>query len=110
GNDLPGAFSHATNWQADGMVLLPIAQVQLFLNAGIVALAMQSRLPVIYPNTPYVEDGGLMAFNFSMSEVLRRGAALADKILRGAHLGDLPFEQPRELSLWSTSRLRTVSV
>jgi hypothetical protein len=34
-----------------------------------------------------------------MSEVYDRAADLADRILRGAHLADLPFEQPTRFRL-----------
>jgi ABC-type uncharacterized transport system substrate-binding protein len=102
--DLPSAFADALNWRADAMLLLPINMVQIFLSAGIVELAAKSKLPVIYPVTPFVEDGGLMAYAASRPEPLRRGAALVDRVLRGAHPGDLPFEQTATFDLFVNRR------
>jgi putative ABC transport system substrate-binding protein len=56
--------------------------------------AATHRLPAIYENDTYVRDGGLMSYGPDISEGLRRVAALEDRILKGAKLADLPFEQP----------------
>ena len=54
----------------------------------------KSRLPVIYPNTSFVEDGGLMSYGPNTADNYRRAATYVDKILKGAKPADLPIEQP----------------
>jgi putative tryptophan/tyrosine transport system substrate-binding protein len=57
-------------------------------------LAVKSRLPVIFPQSEYVEAGGLMAYGVSMTDLYRRAATYVDKILKGTKPADIPVEQP----------------
>jgi putative ABC transport system substrate-binding protein len=59
-------------------------------------LAAKSRLPVMYPQGEYVEDGGLITYGPSMTDLFRRAAMYVDKILKGAKPADLPVEQPKK--------------
>jgi putative ABC transport system substrate-binding protein len=60
----------------------------------IVALVNAARLPAIYPEREYVEDGGLMAYGANVPDTFRRAADYVDRILKGASPGDLPVQQP----------------
>jgi putative ABC transport system substrate-binding protein len=60
----------------------------------IVALALKSRLPAMYPRNEYVQDGGLMSYAASLTDLSRRAAIYVDKILKGAKPSDIPIEQP----------------
>jgi putative ABC transport system substrate-binding protein len=57
-------------------------------------LAVKSRLPAVYAQSEYVEDGGLMVYGVSYPDLFRRAAAYVHKILKGAKPADLPVEQP----------------
>jgi putative ABC transport system substrate-binding protein len=57
-------------------------------------LANKYRLPAIYPQKEFVEDGGLMAYGLEGPAVYRRAAIYVDKILKGTKPADLPVEQP----------------
>jgi putative ABC transport system substrate-binding protein len=65
----------------------------------IAGLALKSGLPVIYPASQYVEDGGLMSYGVSIADLDRRAAIYVDKILKGAKPADLPVEQPTKFEL-----------
>ena len=64
----------------------------------IVDLAAKNRLPGIYYSTEFVEDGGMMSYATSITDLSRRAATYVDKILKGAKPAELPVEQQRKLS------------
>jgi putative ABC transport system substrate-binding protein len=64
-----------------------------------IVLAAQHRLPAIYENKEFVQDGGLISYGPDIPEMTRRAATFVDKILTGAKPGDLPIEQPTQFEL-----------
>jgi putative tryptophan/tyrosine transport system substrate-binding protein len=56
--------------------------------------AAKSRLPAMYPQSDYVDAGGLMSYGTNVDDMYRRAATCVDKILKGAKPADLPVEQP----------------
>ena len=91
--DIETAFRAASKGRADGLLVLqsPVFNSQ---RAQIANLAQKSRLPAAYPRREFVEDGGLMSYGVSISDLDRRAATYVDKILKGAKPADLPVEQP----------------
>ncbi len=59
----------------------------------IVELAGKYRLPSIYFQTEFVDEGGLMSYGVDYDDLYRRSAVYVDKILRGAKPADLPVQQ-----------------
>jgi putative ABC transport system substrate-binding protein len=59
----------------------------------IVELAGKHRLPAIYYQKEFVDDGGLMSYGADFPELFRRGAHYVDKILKRAKPADLPVQQ-----------------
>jgi putative tryptophan/tyrosine transport system substrate-binding protein len=59
----------------------------------IVELAVKYRLPAIYPDKEFVDEGGLMSYGADSTDQFRRAAVYVDKILRGAKPVDLPVQQ-----------------
>ena len=51
-------------------------------------------MPVIYPQSDYPRDGGLLSYGPDHVDILRRAATYVDRILRGAKPGDLPVQLP----------------
>ena len=56
-------------------------------------LAVKYRLPAIYPDKGYVDEGGLMSYGTETTDGYRLAAVYADKILKGAKPADLPVQQ-----------------
>jgi putative ABC transport system substrate-binding protein len=65
----------------------------------IVALVNQARLPAIYPEREYVDDGGLMVYGANVPDNFRRAADYVDRILKGAKPGELPIQEPVRFDL-----------
>ncbi|MGZ9219870.1 MAG: ABC transporter substrate-binding protein [Candidatus Binatia bacterium] len=59
----------------------------------IAALAGQYRLPAIYFQKEFVDEGGLMAYGVDYDDLYRGAAVYVDKILKGAKPADLPVQQ-----------------
>jgi putative tryptophan/tyrosine transport system substrate-binding protein len=60
----------------------------------ILALVEAARLPAIYPEREYADEGGLIAYGPNVPDNFRRAAAYVDQILKGAKAGDLPLQEP----------------
>jgi putative tryptophan/tyrosine transport system substrate-binding protein len=65
----------------------------------IVEFAAKNKLPAIYSNEEFVEDGGLMSYATNIPDLHRRAATYVDKILKGTKPTDLPVEQPTKFEL-----------
>src|SRR4029434_553675 len=59
----------------------------------IVELAGKYRLPAIYPEKEFIDEGGLMSYGADYDDLYRRAAVYVDKILKGAKPADLPVQQ-----------------
>jgi putative ABC transport system substrate-binding protein len=71
----------------------------IFHSAEITKLAARYRLPAMYLERRYVDDGGLLSYGMNSADILRRAGAYIDKILKGEKPGDLPVEQPTRFEL-----------
>jgi putative ABC transport system substrate-binding protein len=59
----------------------------------IVELAVKYRLPAIYVQKEFVDEGGLMSYGVDFDDLYRRAAVYVDKILKDAKPADLPVQQ-----------------
>jgi putative tryptophan/tyrosine transport system substrate-binding protein len=59
----------------------------------IVELAAKHRLPAIYFQKEFVDEGGLMSYGVDYDDLFRKSARYVDKILKGAKPADLPVQQ-----------------
>jgi ABC-type uncharacterized transport system substrate-binding protein len=90
---LENAFQTAKQKQVKA--IMPLALRAFFAERKrIVELAGKYRLPAIYPNKEYVDDGGLMSYGPDYDDSYRVVAVYVDKILKGAKPAELPVQQP----------------
>ena len=96
--DIETAFRAASTGRADGVLTLnsPVLSSQ---RAQLVQAAVKNRLPVIYHQGRFVEEGGFMYYGVNLLDLDRRSATYVDKILKGAKPADLPVEQPTKFEL-----------
>jgi putative ABC transport system substrate-binding protein len=95
---IEAAFQTATKKRADAVFLLtgPIFVSQ---RKQIAEFGRKSRLATISYRPDFVEDGGLVSYAPSLTDLSRRAAVYVDKILKGAKPADLPVEQPTKFEL-----------
>ena len=65
----------------------------------IVERAARHRLPTMFEIRQSVDDGGLMSYGASTTDMHRRAAFYVDKIFKGTKPADLPVEQPTKFAL-----------
>ena len=80
----------------DKLDALLVARSQVILNhrGRVIGYAAKRRLPTIFAESLFVEDGGLMSYGADIQDLYRRAATYVDKILKGAKPGELPIERP----------------
>jgi putative tryptophan/tyrosine transport system substrate-binding protein len=78
---------------ADAVVVVPDGMFYSY-RRDIIGLVNAARLPAIYPERDYADDGGLMAYGANVADNFRRAAGYVDRILKGARPGDLPIQEP----------------
>jgi len=59
----------------------------------IVELAGKYRLPAIYFQKEFVDEGGLMSYGADFDDLYRKAAHYVDRILKGTKPADLPVQQ-----------------
>ena len=65
----------------------------------IIDFAARQRLPVVYTQSGWAAQGGLIEYAPNQPEMYRRLGAYVDRILRGARPADLPVEQPSKYEM-----------
>jgi ABC-type uncharacterized transport system substrate-binding protein len=96
--DIETAFRAASKGRADAVLVLQGAVLNSH-RIQVADLAVKNRLPAVYGQPQYVEDGGLLCYAPSYTDLFRRAAVYVDKILKGAKPADLPVEQPKKFEL-----------
>jgi putative ABC transport system substrate-binding protein len=84
----PAVFSGASS--------VVVLQDGLFWNhrRDLLALVNTTRLPAIYAEREFADDGGLISYGANISDSFRRATGYVDRILKGAKPGDLPIQEP----------------
>lgn len=97
-DDIERGFATMTRERAEAVIALNdtffIQQLR-----QIAELSTRHKLPSLFGAIEYAEAGGLIGYGQNVTDNFRRAATYVDKILKGAKPGDLPIEQPTQLSL-----------
>ena len=92
-DDFNGVFETMDREKPDA-ILMVSDSLTILNRKRVFDYAAAHRLPAIYESDNIVRDGGLMSYGADQKESFRRGAAMVDRILKGAKPSDIPFEQP----------------
>jgi putative ABC transport system substrate-binding protein len=87
------SFAMAPN---GGLIKLP---PQTIFDEMIFKLAIQHRLPAMYPLRSDVAAGGLVSYSPDSRDLYQRAASYVDRLLRGAKVSDLPVQLPTKYEL-----------
>ena len=96
--DFEGVFAALARDQVGGLVVLADANTythRVLLND----LCLQRRMPSVWGGRDFLTGGGVGSYQSDFPAMLRRAAALVDKILKGEKPGAIPFEQSTKLEL-----------
>jgi putative ABC transport system substrate-binding protein len=89
---LESAFKVAKQKQV-GAIMTTVSRPFFAERKRIVELANKYRLPAIYFQKEFVDEGGLMSYGADYDDLFRRAAVYVDKILKGTKPADLPVQQ-----------------
>jgi putative tryptophan/tyrosine transport system substrate-binding protein len=87
-----------------GLVVIGSALVAVNRHS-IIALAARHKLPAVYVERFWVDDGGLVSDGPDFLDQYRRAAGYVDRILKGEKAADLPVQAPTKYEL--TINLKT---
>jgi putative ABC transport system substrate-binding protein len=95
---IDGAFLAINKERAQALIVIP-SGAYIQHREHIIKHAANNRLPAIYFQPIFIENGGLMSYAPDFADEFRRLAIYVDKILKGAKPADLPVEQPTKFEL-----------
>jgi putative ABC transport system substrate-binding protein len=92
-DDFESAFARAKRDGAQALITTPNSLITT-QQRHVLDFAAKNRLPAMYPDSEFVEAGGLMSYAPNIADLWRRAADFVDKILKGTKPADIPVEQP----------------
>ena len=102
-NELDDAFSEMTRMGVGALSVLesPLMTAE---SKRVADLALQHRIPAIFPEGGFLEAGGLISYGPSLPTTYRQATNYIDRILKGSKPGELPVEQPTQFTLVVSQR------
>ena len=91
-NGLENAFKTAKQKQVNA-IMTTVNRNFLVDRKQITSLTVKYRLPAIYFQKEFTDDGGLMSYGVDYNDLFRNAAHYIDKIFKGAKPADLPVQQ-----------------
>jgi putative tryptophan/tyrosine transport system substrate-binding protein len=93
-SELSAAFPDMVKLRTDVVIVQPSLP-----RKAAAELSLKHRLPAVAPSGAFPDEGGLMSYSATVSDVHRETAVYVDKILKGAKPADLPVQQPTKFEL-----------
>jgi putative ABC transport system substrate-binding protein len=81
-----------------GLVVVP-DEFMVAHRAPIISAADRNNVPVVYPQSEFTRDGGLISYGADQVDSFRRAATYVDRILRGAKPAELPVQFPTKFEM-----------
>lgn len=111
-DDIASALAKAHGEQVNGMIVAadPLTMEN---HRAIIDECLRLNLPAMHTFGYEVRHGALMAYGFDIPDNYHRAADYVDRILKGAKVADLPFQEPTKLFLainMRTARLMNIAV
>lgn len=94
--DFEPAFTHMRKQRTQALVVLPSAQITVPHRNAIMALAARDKTPTLVQDHSREYPDALLYHGPNLTTMPRRAASFADRLLKGAKVGDLPIEQPNK--------------
>jgi putative ABC transport system substrate-binding protein len=85
--------------QPNGALLLTVGPTGVLRSKFLANLAIQHKLPSIFPFGFHARNGGLVSYGPDTADMFRRSAEYVDRLLRGEKASDLPVQQPTRYEL-----------
>ncbi len=100
---IPAAFEHLRNAKVEALVVF---SSPLFDAARPVVLDQAAQLGVlaVYPDSGYVDAGGMLSYGPTRSEIFFSAATYVNRILKGAKPGSLAMTHPTQFELVANKR------
>jgi putative ABC transport system substrate-binding protein len=97
-NGLDGALTAMARAKPAGLIVFEDPVFSL-LRARIIEFARKQKLAVVYTQSEWAKQGGLIEYAPNQLEMFRQAAGYVDRVLRGAKPADLPVEQSTKFEL-----------
>ena len=96
--DLAGAFDRMERLKVDAVVVVSDPMIH-GASRQLVQLAERHRLPTVYEQRQFPDEGGLLSYGPARLDRFQRAAVYVDRILKGAKPAELPLERPTKFEL-----------
>ena len=96
--DLVTQLATLTGEQMSGLIVLPSSFTPVHRKT-IATLAIQNRLPAVYPFRFFAIEGGLISYGVDTDHQFRRAGSYISRILKGEKPSHLPVEAPTKFEL-----------
>ena len=98
GGDFNAMLSKIVEERTDALFAFPEFAVGKYKNE-LLDFVSTNKLPSMFQEARFVEEGGLLSYYTDFLELRRRSASYVDKVFKGVKPADLPVEQPSRFEL-----------
>ena len=102
-DDIPQAIAKAESEHA-GALLIAADPLTVRNRRTIIDQCLVRGLPAMHNYSVEARDGALMAYGSDVGEDYGRAAVYVDRILKGAKIAELPFQEPTHIGLFINMR------